>query len=76
MLICTFEKNELMLGRLTAILYDDVIIYVVAAKPIEAKSFKIYIYSYRVRQHSPRHLHAHTNTHPSNISLSFRPLLM
>lgn len=46
-----------MLGSLTAILYDDVIIYVVAAEPIEAKSFKIYIYSYRFRQNSPTSLH-------------------
>lgn len=63
-----------MLGRLAAILYDDVIIYVVVAEPIEAKSFKIYICSYRFRQHSPTSF-THTNTHTSQIfSLSFRPL--
>lgn len=59
------KKKELILGRLAAILYDDVIMYAVPAEPIESKRFKIYIYSYRCRQHSPTSFtHTHTQIFP------------
>lgn len=60
-----FKKNELILGRLAARLYDDVIIYVVPAESVESKSLKICIFCYRFRQHSTHHLHTHTHKHTS-----------
>lgn len=68
-------KNELILGSLAARLYDDVIIYVVTAEPIKSKSFTIYIYSDRFRQHSPTSfIHPpppHTHTHFSKSQTAF-----
>lgn len=72
MLICTLKrKKELILGRLAAILYDDVIMYAVPAEPIESKHFKIYIYSYRFRQHSPT---SFTHTHTLKYFLKFQTI--
>lgn len=53
---------ELILGRLTAMLCDYMIIDVVPAEPIGSKNFKISIYTYRFDQQSPTSF-THTHTH-------------
>lgn len=59
MLICTLKngKKELTLGRLAAILYDDVIIYAVPAEPIDPKALKS-IFTIIDLDSTPPHTHA------------------